>query len=541
MRIPLYLKLMASYVLVFGLVFIPTFLFVRTGVRDEVRKVLHTVLEKGVGSVARQLAALDPGRFVPTVQALARSIPERITLIDLAGNVVADSYTPPSGAASFDNHLGRPEVGEAILRGAGFATRRSATTGQHLLYAARRFPESGPPAGIVRMSMSTEQADQSGAYLSSFFNTSGAVALSAAVLLSFLAAMVVSRPLRRIAAGARAFANGDFGFEVNVTSRDELGEVAQALAELAQKLRGRLVEAGADRTTLRALLDDMPVGIVLFDEVGRAVVVNGRARALCDLPPSHELEAAARLLTLPDQQPVIARVLATTVSEEASLVWVTSSGGTDRPPAQLVARWVSIAGPTGAPLPAVILREASTEDEAATLRSSLVGWSRRLHEAMTHLYLVSHAAAPASAVAAVADEMERRVPPAPVTEEALRVVPVGELLARALARARGTANARGLEILDELSTPGLGVIESGGRSERAVAWLLSDAVRRAEPGSRILVRDDLNPGTLRLWLRVPAPAWDVTGIAQLLSPLGGDAGLESDRDLTEAWVTLVRG
>lgn len=540
MRIPLYLKLMASYVLVFGLVFIPTFLFVRTGVRDEVRKVLRVGLEKGVASVARQLAALEPGRFAPTVQALARSIPERITLIDLAGTVVADSFTPAPGKPGFDNHLNRPEVGEAILRGAGFATRLSKTTGQQLLYAARRFPESGPPAGIVRMSMSTEQADESGAYLSSFFNTSGAVALSAAVLLSFLAAMVVSRPLRRIAAGARAFASGDFGFEVNVTSRDELGEVAQALGELAQELRGRLVEAGADRTTLRALLDDMPVGIVLFDERGRAVVVNGRARALCGLPPSHELDVASRLLALPEQQPVIARVLETTVSEEVNLVWV-PGGEVGRAPEHLVARWVAIAGPTGAQLPAVILREASTEDEAATLRASMVAWTRRLHEAVTQLSAVTQAASPTSAVAAIADEMDHALPATPVAEAALKVVPVGELVSRALARARATATVRGLEIVEELSAPGLGVVESGGRSERAIAWLLSDAVRRAEPGSRILVRDELGPTSLRLWVRVPAQPWDVGGVARLLSPLGGDAGLEADRDLAEAWVVLVRG
>jgi HAMP domain-containing protein len=537
MRIPLYLKLMASYLLVFGLVFVPTFFFLRTGLRDEVRSVLRAGLEADVAALSRQLSQVRARRLTQAIDVLVRTMPERVTVVDTQGHVLADT-TIAGRKAKLENHLDRPEILDALAHGAGFATRFSKTTAEMRMYAAKRFPDTGTPKGVVRLSLSTDRADRAGANLSSFINHSGAVALSAAVLLSLLAAMVVSRPLRRIAQGARAFAAGDFGFEVDVRSRDELGEVAQALDELAQRLRGRLIEAGADRTTLRALLDDLPVGVVLFDADSRATVMNGKARTLLRLPPARELEVASGLTQLPDQAAIVARVLETTVSEETPLVWMPADEARSAP-AQLIARWVAVAGTAGQILPAIILRERTADAPMpVALRTALSSWAKRLHEAVGSMSHIGGAAT--LAVATVADEIERAVPIDAPSAGGLATSPIGELCGRALSRVRIVCQGRSVEFSEELSSPAILVVDSGGRVERAIAWMLADAARRAEPGSRIVVRDEPSPTSVKLWIRVPAAAWDATGVAALLSPLGGDAGTAMDREITEAWVVAAR-
>jgi nitrogen fixation/metabolism regulation signal transduction histidine kinase len=66
------------------------------------------------------------------------------------------------------------------------------------------------------------------------------------VVLSFWASVRVTRPVERLAQGARSVAAGDWGASVDVTSKDELGELAAAFNSMTRQIleqRDRLVQA----------------------------------------------------------------------------------------------------------------------------------------------------------------------------------------------------------------------------------------------------------------------------------------------------------
>lgn len=64
----------------------------------------------------------------------------RVTLIDLDGDVLYDSYEPDF--AQLENHLDRPEVQKALKNGNGFDVRRtSETTGLPYFYSATRYKD----------------------------------------------------------------------------------------------------------------------------------------------------------------------------------------------------------------------------------------------------------------------------------------------------------------------------------------------------------------------------------------------------------------
>jgi len=118
----------------------------------------------------------------------------------------------------------------------------------------------------------------------------GAVALGALALAAFLAwntTTSVARPLARVALAARRIADGDYAARVSIPSRDELGNVAQAMNAMATAVAARESEieylAYVDRLTdlpnrngLRQIarrLAPRRMGLVLMD-VARLRTVN---------------------------------------------------------------------------------------------------------------------------------------------------------------------------------------------------------------------------------------------------------------------------
>jgi HAMP domain-containing protein len=351
------------------------------------------------------------------------------------------------------------------------------------------------------------------------------------VLLSLVAALVVSRPLRRITDGARAFAAGDFGHPIDITSADELGDAAKALGELAAQLRGRLLSSGADRAALHALLDDLPVGVVLYDPHGAPVVISARARELCDLSPHQELERARQIIELDAQAEVVRKVLANgfTVEAPLELPW--------RTPTPLRARWISIFAPDGDRQPAlVVLEEGGREARIQKLTQALQKGAEKLRIAVRHVKNPLLAADLANAADDVEAELELS-PPSPAQVEA---VTLGALCETASGDVHANAESGGISIELALPATETKVVEAAGRSRRAVRGLLSQAIRQCGRGHTLTLRGELVDTGVRLSVRAPGAPANVTRVTELVQCLGGEAGSVRDGDVSESWLLLPR-
>ncbi|HWM88185.1 MAG TPA: HAMP domain-containing protein, partial [Kofleriaceae bacterium] len=457
------------------------------------------------------------------------SVPVRVTVVDPRGRVLGDSAAQ-AGGPELENHIQRPEIAQALREANGAAIRRSATTGQTMIYAAQRFPDRGPPRGIVRLAVPTSRADQAAADVLSFLDQAGAAALSLALILSLIAAILVSRPLRRIAHGARALAAGDLGHVVSVRSRDELGEVALALEELAAQLRVRLLESGADHMTLRALLDDLPVGAILYGRDQVPQVINGAARALLELSSASEVEDARRLIEQPEQAQLVARVLDSRLGQEQALV-VPWQGK-----ARLRGRWIAVAQPDGGAQPALLLWRDEEADQRA-MAQAVVRWADLMRQVLPELREPAMAKKLAHALVEM-DRSRAAELPRPDQIECVKLAELCDLPMRA-AQARA-GNDVGIAI--DLPEPDALVVESGGRVEAALRRLLSDAIGASEPGATLRLRGEPDRTHVRLSVRVRGGAPVKTKwLANQVACLGGEAGAVRDGDELEVWLTLPRG
>ncbi|MCP4658114.1 MAG: cell wall metabolism sensor histidine kinase WalK [bacterium] len=118
----------------------------------------------------------------------------------------------------------------------------------------------------------------------------GAVVASAwALMLGFVLARRVTRPLLAMATAAEQIAEDAYGQKVPVPSRDELGTLARAFNTMSEKLRDSVATVKADRGKLTAILSSMVEGVVAVDRDERVVHLNQGAAQLLEVKPADAL------------------------------------------------------------------------------------------------------------------------------------------------------------------------------------------------------------------------------------------------------------
>jgi two-component system, NtrC family, sensor histidine kinase KinB len=111
---------------------------------------------------------------------------------------------------------------------------------------------------------------------------------AAALLISTLVAVLLARsvltPIQELDRSVEALRLGDFDRRVEVTSRDELGHLAEGFNRMAEALaelrRSNLGEVIAAKETLEATIAALPDAVVVIDPDGRIVAQNPLARSI---------------------------------------------------------------------------------------------------------------------------------------------------------------------------------------------------------------------------------------------------------------------
>ncbi|NUO62477.1 MAG: HAMP domain-containing protein [Gemmatimonadaceae bacterium] len=215
----------------------------------------------------------------------------RVTLVDSAGHVLGDSDFPAGDLGTLENHAQRPEIVGARAHGIGRSQRTSPSRGDDELYVAAR-----APLGTARVAVGTATVDRIVADARRQVLVAGLVAMVAALLLAFLFARSVSRPVTELSAVARAIANGDLARRPSLSAPGEVGDLAMALHRMTEQLAARLDALQRDDAFTLALLDSLDEGVLAVDAKGRVARANASARKLLgiDRDPPFPVELISR-------------------------------------------------------------------------------------------------------------------------------------------------------------------------------------------------------------------------------------------------------
>jgi two-component system, OmpR family, phosphate regulon sensor histidine kinase PhoR len=199
--------------------------------------------------VTRHVVVDSTGSDESFLGGFSRKLGLRLTLIRKDGVVMYDSDVPKDSLHLLENHANRPEVVRARMERIGTDRRLSVSVKQEFLYAARRVYDAsaGPlDSGYVRGALNITEIVILDNQVQAIIWIVGLATIVLIVIASVMLSNRITSPILRIASTAKAIKDGDFRQRIDITSRDEIGELGQAINEMAEKL-------GNDSNQLRKL------------------------------------------------------------------------------------------------------------------------------------------------------------------------------------------------------------------------------------------------------------------------------------------------
>ena len=291
-RISLPVKLFLSYLCILLLGVAPTVFYISEVLPLDVLADASRQLGERAKRLAHQLGQLPAEERLDRGLLISQVSTDRITYLSPQGDVLFDSEVP--AGVVIENHASRPEVRQAlgdgslprerfaldtILEGAGVARRVSATRNVDTLYVAvRAVNAQNETIGVLRLGTPTNRIEAMSRGTVGFIRNATAVAVTAAIGFSLIAAVVFVRPLQRVGNMVAALTAGDMGAKVLRASNDEVGDLGRALNHMATALRRKLLDAGLGEALISQLVESLPCPCVVFAEGGEVVAINGPGR-----------------------------------------------------------------------------------------------------------------------------------------------------------------------------------------------------------------------------------------------------------------------
>jgi two-component system phosphate regulon sensor histidine kinase PhoR len=273
-----------------------TLLAVTLLVSWSLRRTLDERIQRSLVNEARLAAetlshrrAPGPADLDEEADALGRLVSARITFIAPDGRVVGDSELDDAALQAVENHATRPEIVQARRDGLGIARRYSTTIATNMLYVAVPVRNSeAPELAEVRLALPlTEIDEQLSAVRRSALMAFG-VGLAAALALSWVASILLTRRVRAIAAVASRYSRGDMSRPARDYGRDEIGAVARALDDSVREISRRATDLASDRARMQAILAGMSEGVLVVNDQGRLQLANEAARRMLGLQDAPE-------------------------------------------------------------------------------------------------------------------------------------------------------------------------------------------------------------------------------------------------------------
>lgn len=260
----LFLKTFGYCFGVAALAVIVTAIFLTRQISTDMREQIRS----GVMAQGQTVALLGREEIAKRIASIAKQTGLRITLVDLSGNVTADSDDHPSG---LDNHLNRPEIQQARLRGLGESIRYSRSRKQDMLHVA--FPIEG---AYLRLAKPLGEIGEEVRRLYGFAFRISASILLFSLMLSLYFSWSLARPIRAAKNYLEQVRRGEQPRPPSVGATDEIGELVEHINAVVNELYDRMTAAQEERRKLEAVFSGMAEGIVVLDEHHRIEVMNRR-------------------------------------------------------------------------------------------------------------------------------------------------------------------------------------------------------------------------------------------------------------------------
>ncbi|HEX6467027.1 MAG TPA: ATP-binding protein [Terriglobales bacterium] len=244
---------MAAFLLVIGAATVTLDFAIRRAWENSLREEIKTALLQKANMLALRVENVRSGALKQIVADEARAADARVTIIDSAGDVLADSEANPGK----EGRATHPEFIEALKNQQGNAIRHSDTVGMDFVYVA--VPIHGGAVGLAYPLASIQATT---AQVRQTLLKGSALALVLATLMAWFVAHSMTKRLQHIVRFAERIAAGDLSARIAETSFDEIAQVASALDKTARTLERSFTELQSSRSQLETVLNSMQDAVI---------------------------------------------------------------------------------------------------------------------------------------------------------------------------------------------------------------------------------------------------------------------------------------
>ena len=267
MKRNLFLKIFFSYLVIVCLSFFIQDLLIK----DEIKKVVTGNIEAELLTYAKLIDLNSAKAMSEQLRQIAQISNSRVTLVDAQGKVFADSEAEIAG---LENHLNRPEIQEARLRGMGKSIRFSQSLGMDMLYIAVPIKDGAVIKGYVRLARSLHEVQNliEKVYQSIF------LALITVAVLSLIIALFISHrlaaPIRAMERFTERLRHGSPQGAILLNTSDETKKLADNINYLVDELNNKIRLANEENNKLVTAFASMTEGALILDAGDRIEAVN---------------------------------------------------------------------------------------------------------------------------------------------------------------------------------------------------------------------------------------------------------------------------
>ena len=261
MRNGIFLKLMAAFVVVILAAAVLFDLMLGGAWEASLRSEIQRNLIQKTQLIAHGVETDRSGHSLSDIAAQeGQAAGARVTIVDVAGNVLADSESSP---VSMEPQATRPEFAAALAGRIGTDQRRSSTIGIPFLYIA--VPISG---GAVRLAYPLSDVEGVSAQVRRRLEVASSLAFLFALFVAAIASNWTARRLERIVDVAARIADGELQARIHEASQDEIGRVASAIDKTARRVEQSFAAVVSSQRQLETLLNSMQDAVIAVSDDG---------------------------------------------------------------------------------------------------------------------------------------------------------------------------------------------------------------------------------------------------------------------------------
>ncbi len=275
-------RLFFLYLLTVGLMTIVLAAYLINFEEERIRGTLHEELLIQAKLIGYTLSgtSLISEDLADLVRRDARETGARVTVINLTGVVLADSA---EDYRKMVNHRNRPEIQAALDDGEGYALRYSKTLRKNLIYVAYPIKQKQQIIGVIRLSRSQEQLNQSLFRVRWLIIGGILTAAFLAVLFGRFALNKITSPILELQRVAIRITNGDLSEKVRFYGHDELADLGLSLNSMTRQLSDSFTMISEEKQKLEVIMDNLTDGILVVDSNLEVILSNPAAIAIFGL------------------------------------------------------------------------------------------------------------------------------------------------------------------------------------------------------------------------------------------------------------------